>query len=215
MKAGIIPVFLWARFHVSDRLYKITPYGNPTPPYATSEIFMCGVGMPISEQMISQFDFDAVWRIIEFLSSDFWTGVLSEVIAKPTRTPRTMKSTFRNLIIAAFAAGLVSTAAAAPPGKGTGVFKGANTQEEIQKLKKGDRYAMVCMDCKSITVKEVADEKETATLCHHGGSLHCDACKKKVTIKHVGPPGKDSMTSKVTYVNEKGDECMFLVPMKE
>lgn len=126
-----------------------------------------------------------------------------------------MKTTLTTLIAAAFALGLVTSVSAAPPGKGTGVFKAATTQEEMQKLKKGDRYAMVCMDCKSVTVKEIADEKEVAALCHNGGTVHCDSCKKKLTIKHVGPPGKGSDTSKVTIVNADGKECMFIVPMTE
>lgn len=126
-----------------------------------------------------------------------------------------MKSIFRNLMIATLAAGLTASVSAAPPGKGTGTFKSAATQEEIQKLGKGDRYAMVCMDCKSITMKEVADEKEVEALCHEGGTMHCDACKKKVTIKHAGPPGKGGSSAKVTYVNAEGKECMFIVPMKE
>ncbi|MDP3849383.1 MAG: hypothetical protein Q8Q59_02685 [Luteolibacter sp.] len=126
-----------------------------------------------------------------------------------------MKSTFRNLIITAFAAGLVATVSAAPPGKGTGVFKAATTQEEIQKLKKGDRYAVVCMDCKSVTMKEVGDEEEVAALCHNGGSMHCDSCKKDVSIKHLGPPGKGTDKTEVTIVNAEGKPCMFIVPLKE
>jgi hypothetical protein len=126
-----------------------------------------------------------------------------------------MKSTFRSLILAVFAAGLVTSVSAAPPGKGTKVYKPALTQEEIQKLKTGDRYALVCMDCKSITVKEVADEKEVEALCHEGGTVHCDSCEKKFTVKHAGPPGKGVTTSKVTIVNAEGKECMFVVPMKD
>lgn len=125
-----------------------------------------------------------------------------------------MKAIFRNLAIAAFAAGLATSVSAAPPGKGTGVFKGATTQEEIQKLKKGDRYAVVCMNCESITVKEVTDEKEVAALCHNGGTMHCDSCKKDFTIKHVGPPGKGLDKTKVTIVNAEGKPCMFVVPMQ-
>lgn len=128
---------------------------------------------------------------------------------------KTMKATIKTLIAAAFAVGLATSVSAAPPGKATGVFKGASTQEEIQKLKTGDRYAMVCMDCKSITVKEVADEKEVEALCHEGGTLHCDGCKQKMTTKHSGPPGKGTDSSKVTIVNAEGKECMFVVPMKE
>jgi hypothetical protein len=128
---------------------------------------------------------------------------------------KTMKTTIKTLIAAAFAIGLATSVSAAPPGKATGVFKGASTQEEIQKLKPGDRYALVCMDCKSITVKEVTDEKEVAALCHEGGTLHCDGCKQKVTTKHSGPPGKGTTSSDVKIVNTEGKECMFIVPMKE
>lgn len=129
-----------------------------------------------------------------------------------------MKSLFKNLIASAFVIGLATSVSAAPPGKGpfgTKTYKHAATQEEIQSLKTGDRYAVVCMDCKSITVKEVADEKEVEALCHEGGAMHCDACKKKVTIKHSGPPGKGTASPKVTYVNAEGKECMFIVPVKD
>lgn len=131
-----------------------------------------------------------------------------------------MKAIIKLLCASALVAGLASTVSAEPPGKGSGTFKPgtykrAETQEEIQKLKPGEHYALVCMECKSINVKEVKDEKEVEALCHEGGTLHCDACKKKVTIKHSGPPGKGTTTKKVTYVNEEGKECMFLVPMKD
>lgn len=129
-----------------------------------------------------------------------------------------MKTTIKTLIAAAFVLGLASTASAQRGGSpfANKTYKQAASQEEIQSLKKNDRYMMVCMECKSVTVKEVADEKEVAELCHDGGSVHCDACKKKVSIKRVGPPGKESTAgSKVTYVNEKGEECMFIVPVKD
>lgn len=130
-----------------------------------------------------------------------------------------MKSTFKALIVAAFAVCFAGSVSAEPPGKGgilkPGSYKHASTQEEIQSLKKGHHYALVCMECKSINVKEVADDKEAEALCHEGGTVHCDSCKKKFTIKHSGPPGKGTTSRKVTYVNEEGKECMFLVPIKE
>jgi len=126
-----------------------------------------------------------------------------------------MKATIKTLIAAAFAVGLATSVSAAPPGKGAGVFTGASTQEDIQKLKTGDRYAMVCMECKSITMKEVTGEKDVEALCHEGGTMNCDGCKKQATIKHSGPPGKGSTSTKITMVNADGKECMFVVPMKE
>lgn len=129
-----------------------------------------------------------------------------------------MKSMFKVLVVAAFAVGLAGTVSAEPPGKGTTIYLGshkAGTQEEIQKLKKGDHYALVCMECESVTVKEVADDKEGEALCHDGGTVHCDSCKKKFTIKHSGTPGKGTTSRKVTYVNADGKPCMFVVPIKK
>lgn len=129
-----------------------------------------------------------------------------------------MNPLLKTVIAAVFAGGLATSVIAAPPGKGplkSGVYKQASTQEEIQSIKKGDRYAVVCMECKSIAVKEAADEKEVEALCHDGGAMHCDSCKMKSTIKRTGPPGKGSAASKVTYMNEDGKECMFVVPVKD
>jgi hypothetical protein len=121
------------------------------------------------------------------------------------------------LAVAAFAVGVATPLSAAPPGKGdlaAGTYKQAATVEEIQGLKAGDHYALVCTECKSLTVKQVADDKEVEALCHDGGSVHCDSCKTKLTVKTAGPPGKGATSPKVTIVNAEGKECMFIVPMK-
>jgi hypothetical protein len=126
-----------------------------------------------------------------------------------------MKTMFKLMILAAAAAGFATSAIAAPPGKGLGTFKKASTQEEIQEIKKGDRYALVCKECESVTVKEAADDQEAEKLCHDGGTVHCASCDKKLTVKRTGPPGKGGIGSKVTIVNAEGKECMFIVPMKD
>ena len=129
-----------------------------------------------------------------------------------------MKTNLTTLIAAALVAGLTSSVSAAPPGKGlpgTKTYTQDATEEQTLSIKKGDRYAVVCTDCKSITVKQAADDKEAQALCHDGGTLHCDGCKQKATIKRTGPPGKGTTSSKVTVVNKDGKECMFIVPMKD
>jgi hypothetical protein len=126
-----------------------------------------------------------------------------------------MKTMFKLMILAGAAAGFATSAIAAPPGKGLGTFKKASTQEEIQKIKKGDRYALVCKECESVTVKEAADDQEAEKLCHDGGTVHCASCDKKLTVKRTGPPGKGGTSSKVTIVNAEGKECMFIVPLKD
>lgn len=105
-----------------------------------------------------------------------------------------MKIRTKTLISAAFAIGLAASVSAAPPGKGTGVFKGASTQaqEDIQNLKKGDRYALAYMESKSVNVMKVADDQEVELLCHSNDILevHCDCSEKKFTSKRLSPPGK-------------------------
>ncbi len=126
-----------------------------------------------------------------------------------------MKTTLKSLAGLMLAIGL-ATSASAQRANNTWQktpMKAATSQEEIQKLKKGDHYATVCMECKSITVKEVADDKEVEALCHDGGTIHCPSCKKDFKVS-TGPRGEVT-GSKVTYVNADGKECMFIVPMKD
>lgn len=142
----------------------------------------------------------------------------SRITGSIHNTQNPMKTKLTTLIAAALVAGFTGTVAAAPPGKGlpgTKTYKHAATEEQILSIKKGDRYAVVCTDCKSITVKQAADDKEAQALCHDGGSLHCDACKQKATIKRTGPPGKGTTSTRITVVNKDGKECMFIVPMKD
>lgn len=108
---------------------------------------------------------------------------------------KNIKTTLKAIILAAVAASLITVVSAAPPGKGLKTFKKASTVEHVQKLKKGARYALVCKECDTVTIKEVANAEEVEALCHDGGRLHCDSCQKKVTI-----------------VNVDGKECMIIVP---
>lgn len=95
-------------------------------------------------------------------------------------------------------------------------YQKAPSTEAIQAMKKGDRYAIVCKECDTLTFKEVTDKADLDTFCHNGGTIHCASCKKQVTVKTVGPrPGAGPGITKVTLVNEAGKECMFVVPLKD
>lgn len=133
---------------------------------------------------------------------------------KPNEIMKTKMKLFLGLLLAAGLSTSAYSQRANNSNVATGVHKSATTAEEIQGMKKGDRYATVCMECKSITVKEIEDEKDAEALCHDGGELHCDACEKKVKIKRMGPRSQ-TIGSEVVYVNGEGKECMFIVPLKE
>jgi hypothetical protein len=122
-----------------------------------------------------------------------------------------------NIIAITLALGLASSVSAQradQAGITNKTFSKADSAEAIQAMKKGDRYAVVCKECDSVTIKEVTVEKEVVALCHDGGSMHCPSCKKKLTVKSVGPRPGGPVVSKITIVNAEGKECMFVVPLK-
>ncbi|MBC8127093.1 MAG: hypothetical protein H8M99_08115 [Gloeobacteraceae cyanobacterium ES-bin-144] len=125
---------------------------------------------------------------------------------------------FANIIAVTMALGLapsVSAQRAEQSGIANKTFQKADSAESIKAMKKGDRYAVVCRECDSITVKEVDEEKDLEAMCHDGGTMHCPSCKKKYTVKSVGNrAGANPVISKVTIVNAEGKECMFVVPLK-
>lgn len=126
--------------------------------------------------------------------------------------------TLANIIAVTLALGLASTLSAQraeQSGISNKTYQKTESAESIKAMKKGDQYALVCKECDSVTIKEVADEKELEAMCHDGGSLHCPTCKKKFTVKSVGPrAGATPVVTKVTIVNAEGKECMFVVPLK-
>lgn len=126
-----------------------------------------------------------------------------------------MKSVTTILAAFAFGLSLFGTAQAAPPGKG-GPFRATSNVEQISSMKPGDRYVLVCMDCKTATVGEISTAEDAEELCHDGGTVHCESCKKDVRIKRSGPPGKEHISKvEVKYLNSEGKECMVLIPLKK
>lgn len=105
---------------------------------------------------------------------------------------------------------LAGLAQAEPRGKGHRIGK-PGTVTEVEGLKPGDQYAVVCTMCKTVEIKEVAEGESTAALTKEDGSMTCGGCKNKATVKRVGPPGK----KRLTYVNKDGQECMFVAPLKK
>jgi hypothetical protein len=121
-----------------------------------------------------------------------------------------MKQLIQIALSSVMALALAGSAQAQPPGKDHRVAKAGNVSQ-IESLKKGDEYAVVCMECKTVTIKTVGAAEDAAALCHDGGTLHCAGCKSDATIKRVGPKGKQ----RLQYVNKDGKECMFVAPLNK
>lgn len=108
-------------------------------------------------------------------------------------------------ISAAFFLATATAVSAAPPAYSKSHLSvkkhiSASTVAEIQASKKGDRYALVCIECKTIDIKKVTEEKRGEALCHDSGFLHFDSCQRQVKIKRAaGDIGAISI--KVSYLN--------------
>lgn len=105
---------------------------------------------------------------------------------------------------------------AAPPSKTTHFSSPLARKEAFESLKPGDKVALVCTQCQSVNVQTVQDKADAMKLCKEGDSITCPSCKKTLKIVRQGVPGKNATPStKVVYVNEKGEECMFIAKLNE
>lgn len=123
-----------------------------------------------------------------------------------------MKKLTQLLSAGVMAFATIGVTEARPPGKlpVIGQHKAA-TVKTVEKLKKGDKCAIVCTVCKTMEIKVIQSAEEVAALCHDGGEIECKSCKEKRVIKRIGPPGKQ----RVVYMNKEGKECMYVFPLHE
>lgn len=111
--------------------------------------------------------------------------------------------------------GTAAAALAVPPSKRTSVSPALRTTEQFSQLKSGDKVAYVCKECDSVTVATIESKDDGMKLCKEGDKVDCPSCKKVFRVVRKGPPSKGTTQSEVRYVNEKGEECMFVVKLSE
>jgi DNA-directed RNA polymerase subunit RPC12/RpoP len=107
-------------------------------------------------------------------------------------------------------AGLLTGTSAALAGPPTGTWQTLNKPAQFEKLKAGDKIAYVCNQCQTVT--ETTVESTTAAMehCKEGATVTCPSCKAKVRVVAKGPPKNSTLVREVTYVNEKGEPCLFI-----
>lgn len=117
------------------------------------------------------------------------------------------------LVIAAL--GVIASYAYAGPGPQ--YWQTLRKPDEFKQLKVGDKIAYVCNQCKTVSEVAVDSPAQAMEHCKEGAEVTCPMCKKKVKVVTKGPPKNSSIERQVTYVNEKGEECMFVakVPGKQ
>ena len=123
-----------------------------------------------------------------------------------------MKTLLRLSALTALAIGSASLSFAGP---GPQHWQTLRTEAQFKALKPGDKVAYVCNQCQTISEVTIDSSKQAMEHCAEGGSVSCPMCKKKVKVTTKGPPKNPSIERQVSYVNEKGEECMFVAKVTE
>ncbi len=126
--------------------------------------------------------------------------------------------TIRILLISTLLVGssLAAVAAPAPASKSVYSASARRTDDDFKSLKAGDKIALVCKECESVTVQTVESPEAAMKLCKEGETVVCGSCKRVAKIVRRGPRSKNSTSTatEVHYVNEKGQDCMFIVKLE-
>ena len=118
-----------------------------------------------------------------------------------------MKTRTALLLLAGLFVGSASLAIAGP---GPQYWQTLGKKSQFEELKPGDKIAYVCNQCQSVTEKTIENAAEGMDFCKEGATITCPSCKmqfKVVLKKQRNDPGS---RNEITFVNDKGEECMFI-----
>ena len=124
-----------------------------------------------------------------------------------------MNTKFVRSFLAITALGVLASFAYAGPGPQ--YWQTLRKPDEFKQLKAGDKIAYVCNQCKTVSEVTVDSTTQAMEHCKEGAKITCPACKEKVKIVVKGPPKNPSIERQVSYVNDKGEECMFIAKVAE
>jgi hypothetical protein len=123
-----------------------------------------------------------------------------------------MKNLIRIFTLAGLLLGAASIALAGPPP--TFFTSHALTKpEQFQQLKPGDKIAYVCKQCNSVSVQTIENQAQAMELCKEGSTVTCPSCSSVYRVVRAGPMSKGGTPAELKYVNDKGEECLFIVKL--
>lgn len=89
------------------------------------------------------------------------------------------------------------------------------SQQQFKELKTGDKIAYVCNQCKTVSETTLASPDQAMELCKEGATVACPMCKKIVKVVTKQSRNDPPTRTEVAYVNEKGEECMFIAKVAD
>lgn len=87
--------------------------------------------------------------------------------------------------------------------------------EQFKQLKTGDKLAFVCNECKTVTEVAIKSPEDAMELCKEGTTVMCPACKMKAKVTMKNQRNDQPNQTTVVYVNEKGEECLFVAQISD
>lgn len=123
-----------------------------------------------------------------------------------------MKNLIQILILAGLLLGAGLIAFAGPPPTYF-TSHALTTPEQFQQLKPGDKIAYVCKQCNSVSVQTIEKSEQAMALCKEGSTVTCPSCSKIYRAVRAGPLSKGGQPPELKYVNDKGEECLFIVKL--
>ncbi len=118
------------------------------------------------------------------------------------------KSNTLRLAFATATLGLLASFAYAGPGPE--YWQTLRNAEQFKQLKAGDKVLYVCNQCQTVTEQTIESTGQAMDHCKEGSGVTCPACKMKVKVALKTQRNDPPVTQKVVYVNEKGEECLFV-----
>jgi hypothetical protein len=121
-----------------------------------------------------------------------------------------MKNPIRILTFAGLLLGAASIAFAGP---GPQYWETMRRESQFKQLHAGDKIAYVCKQCDTVSVQTVENTEQAMALCKEGATVTCPSCKMTYHAVQAGPMSKGGTPADIKYVNDKGEECLFIVKL--
>jgi hypothetical protein len=122
-----------------------------------------------------------------------------------------------SFLFAAALLGSLTSLEAAPPSKQTApaAAKTLRVKADFEQIQTGEKIALVCKECDSVSVQTVANKDDVMKHCAEGQTITCPSCKTIGKVVKHGPSGKQGRHLETVIVNQDGKECMFVAKLPE